>query len=134
MSKTMVFFLVSCGVVSAAATAADIKTPIMFDTPEADASWRPCRSFRPTIPGTRTSPTGRCTRTRRTSSPRSAPTSRCATTPTWASSSCRRTRSGWTVKIVGYPDESDKGPYPVPDNMPIEGWPVDFQRDPQHKT
>ena len=27
------------------------------------------------------------------------------------------------VKIVGYPDESDKGPYPVPDNVPIEGWP-----------
>ena len=25
-----------------------------------------------------------------------AATSRCATTPTWASSSCRRTRSGWT--------------------------------------
>jgi len=23
------------------------------------------------------------------------------------------------------PDESDKGPYPVPDNAPIEGWPLD---------
>lgn len=33
------------------------------------------------------------------------------------------------VKIVSYPGESDKGPYPVPDNMPIEGWPVGFQRD-----
>jgi len=28
------------------------------------------------------------------------------------------------VKIVGYPAESDKGPYPVPENVPIEGWPV----------
>jgi hypothetical protein len=28
------------------------------------------------------------------------------------------------VKITGYPDESDRGPFPVPDNMPIEGWPV----------
>jgi hypothetical protein len=27
------------------------------------------------------------------------------------------------VKIVGYPGESDKGPYPVPDITPIEGWP-----------
>ena len=27
------------------------------------------------------------------------------------------------VKIVGYPGESDKGPYPVPANTPIEGWP-----------
>jgi hypothetical protein len=29
------------------------------------------------------------------------------------------------VKIVGYPDESDPGPYPVPDNAPIENWPLD---------
>src|SRR5262249_17307507 len=27
------------------------------------------------------------------------------------------------VKLTGYPDESDKGPYPVPDNAPIENWP-----------
>lgn len=32
------------------------------------------------------------------------------------------------VRIVGYPGESDKGPYPVPDNAPIEGWPVQYQR------
>jgi hypothetical protein len=32
------------------------------------------------------------------------------------------------VKLVGYPDESDKGPYPVPDNTPIEGWPANYQR------
>jgi hypothetical protein len=31
------------------------------------------------------------------------------------------------VQIVGYPDESDKGPFPVPDNLPVEGWPVEFQ-------
>ena len=28
------------------------------------------------------------------------------------------------VRIKDYPDESDKGPYPVPDCMPIEGWPI----------
>ena len=27
-------------------------------------------------------------------------------------------------------DESDPGPYPVPDNMPIEGWPAAYRRDP----
>lgn len=27
------------------------------------------------------------------------------------------------VKLVGYAGESDKGPFPVPDNLPIEGWP-----------
>lgn len=33
------------------------------------------------------------------------------------------------VKIVEYPDESDKGPYPVPDNLPLEGWPAYYSRD-----
>lgn len=33
------------------------------------------------------------------------------------------------VKIVGYPGESDKGPFPVPDNTPIEGWPANYLRD-----
>jgi hypothetical protein len=32
------------------------------------------------------------------------------------------------VKIVEYPGESDPGPYPVPDNIPIEGWPVHYDR------
>jgi hypothetical protein len=38
------------------------------------------------------------------------------------------------VKIVGYPDESDKGPYPVPDNIPIEGWPSHYKRSAQKKS
>src|SRR5262249_20753724 len=29
------------------------------------------------------------------------------------------------VKMTEYSDESDKGPFPVPDNAPIEGWPVE---------
>lgn len=33
------------------------------------------------------------------------------------------------VKLVEYPDESDKGPFPVPDNVPIEGWPANYARD-----
>jgi hypothetical protein len=37
------------------------------------------------------------------------------------------------VKIVSYPDESDKGPYPVPANVPIEGWPANYQRTPKLK-
>jgi hypothetical protein len=32
-----------------------------------------------------------------------------------------------TVKIVGDAKLFDKGPFPVPDNMPIEGWPVAYQ-------
>jgi hypothetical protein len=34
------------------------------------------------------------------------------------------------VKLDAYAEESDKGPYPVPDNAVIEGWPANFQRDP----
>jgi hypothetical protein len=29
------------------------------------------------------------------------------------------------VKITKYPGEADKGPYPVPNNAPIEGWPIE---------
>lgn len=28
-----------------------------------------------------------------------------------------------------YKDESDPGPYPIPDNVPIEGWPAYYERD-----
>ncbi|MCI0700931.1 MAG: hypothetical protein L0241_07605 [Planctomycetia bacterium] len=38
------------------------------------------------------------------------------------------------VKLVSYPDESDKGPYPVPDIVPIEGWPAHYKRDPKLKN
>jgi hypothetical protein len=34
------------------------------------------------------------------------------------------------VKIRGNSEESDKGPYPVPDDMPIEGWPAAFRGNP----
>ena len=37
------------------------------------------------------------------------------------------------VKAFEYPDESDKGPFPLPDNVPIEGWPVHYKRDPKLK-
>jgi hypothetical protein len=31
------------------------------------------------------------------------------------------------VRITSYPDESDPGPFPVPDNLPIETWPVLYE-------
>jgi hypothetical protein len=33
------------------------------------------------------------------------------------------------VKLVGYPGESDPGPYPVPDSAPIENWPLAVNED-----
>lgn len=35
------------------------------------------------------------------------------------------------VRLTEYPDESDPGPFPVPDQMPIEGWPASYQADPK---
>jgi hypothetical protein len=34
-----------------------------------------------------------------------------------------------SVEIVEYPDESDPGPFPIPDNIPIEGRPASYQRN-----
>jgi hypothetical protein len=34
-----------------------------------------------------------------------------------------------TVKLLVYPDESDPGPFPVPDNAPIENWPLAVNED-----
>ena len=31
------------------------------------------------------------------------------------------------VKLVGYPGESDKGPFPFADSIPIEGWPAHYK-------
>src|ERR1043166_2458454 len=33
------------------------------------------------------------------------------------------------VKITHYASESDIGPFPVPDNMPIEGWPTYYKHE-----
>jgi hypothetical protein len=33
------------------------------------------------------------------------------------------------LKITDYPGESDPGPYPLPDNLPIEGWPANYRRN-----
>jgi len=33
------------------------------------------------------------------------------------------------VKLIDYPAESDPGPYPVPDNAPIENWPLTRNED-----
>ena len=38
------------------------------------------------------------------------------------------------VKLVSYPKESDKGPYPLPDTVPIEGWPANYSRNAKLKS
>ena len=38
------------------------------------------------------------------------------------------------VKVLAYPDESDKGPCPIPDNAPVEDWPLDKRTLEQAQT
>src|SRR5438445_10588467 len=38
------------------------------------------------------------------------------------------------VKIKSYPDESDKGPFPIPDNAPIEDWPLNKRKLEEHQA
>lgn len=38
------------------------------------------------------------------------------------------------LKVIAYPNESDKGPYPIPQNLPIEGWPAGYKRNPKTKN
>ncbi len=38
------------------------------------------------------------------------------------------------LNVVDHPDESDKGPFPIPANIPIEGWPGWFKRDDKLKN
>jgi hypothetical protein len=33
------------------------------------------------------------------------------------------------VRLTAYSEESDPGPYPIPDDLPIEGWPAAWRRD-----
>jgi hypothetical protein len=37
------------------------------------------------------------------------------------------------AKLSVYPDESDKGPYPIPDALTVEGWPAAYKRSPALK-
>jgi hypothetical protein len=37
------------------------------------------------------------------------------------------------LKLTTYSDESDKGPFPIPDIAPIEGWPANYERSEKHK-
>ena len=109
-----------------------IDKPILFDTPEADAILSALEVFPPDNPWNLVVEDWpvhpELEEHHRLAS---APTSRSATTPTWASSSCRPTRRRSTSSSSAIPDESDKGPFPVPDNMPIEGWPVELSRNPK---
>ena len=83
-----------------------------FNTPEADAIVSAMQVFPADNPWNADVSNWPVHPNSKPSSPPSARTSRSATTPTWASSSSPRPEEV-DVKLVRYPDESDKGPYPA---------------------
>lgn len=112
----------------------EITRPVMFDTPEADRIIEALQIFPPDNPWNEDI-------SRRPVHPNSKN----------IIASCNAERWVWfnldmgyiivppshkrvDVKITAYPGESDKGPFPIPDNAPIEGWPIhggsleDYQR------
>ncbi|MCY3020481.1 MAG: hypothetical protein NTW87_15785 [Planctomycetota bacterium] len=101
-----------------------IAQPVLFDTPEADAILAAMQVFPP-------------------SNPWNEDISKHAVHPNSATiiaSIGAGRRIGWNsdmgfvlvppnqpkvgVKLTTYSGESDKGPYPMPDNAPVEGWPM----------
>ena len=101
------------------------------------AGWEPrvvrrspdARCSRPTTRGTLRSTGRRCTRAATRSSPRSSPTVATSSTPTSArtrttaspTSSCRATEPRLPITYDAYGDESDPGPFPIPQDAPVEG-------------
>ncbi len=102
-----------------------LKAPVMFNTPEADrvlaalqvfppdSPWNEDISKRPLLPNSK---------------------EMIATVGTDRKLACNLDMAFILVpanqkrveaKVLLYPQESDKGPYPIPDNAPIECWPLD---------
>ena len=104
-----------------------IDKPILFDTPEADAICPPWKCSRRTIRGTWSSRTGRCIPTRRTSSTSIGADKQFRYNPDMGFVLVPPDQKKIDVKLGAAAAESDKGPYPVPDNTPIEGYPVNYK-------
>ena len=103
--------------------------PVPLARPKPTRSSRRWRFFPRTMPSIRSSKPGRRIRIRSALWPLLGAINRSATTETWALCSYPPDQPRVPVNIVEYPGESDPGPFPVPDNIPIEGWPVSYDRE-----
>ena len=103
--------------------------PVLFDTPEADASSPRCRSSRPTTPGTRTSRAARAPGLGARSSRPSARTKPLGFNLDMNFVIVPPDQPRVPVRITQYPDEVGSGAVPIPDNAPIENWPLARNED-----
>ena len=103
---------------------APIEKPVLFNTPEADRILSEMQVFPPDNPWNWDISRYPVARNSKAMIETIGPEGRLAYNPDMCFIIVGPTQKKVPVQITGYPDESDKGPYPVPDNTPTEGWPV----------
>jgi hypothetical protein len=117
--------------------AASLTKPVMFDTPEADAILSQLQVFPPDNPWNQVVTNWPLHPNSKNMIASVGAAKPLRYNPDMAFVLVPPNQPKLPVKITAYPDESDPGPFPVPDNLPIEGWPVccagqklaDVQRD-----
>ena len=111
-----------------------IDKPVMFDTPEADAICSALEVFPPNNPWNLVVADWPIHPNSKNIIASIGPGKPLRYNPDMAFVLVPSNQKQVDVKLVSYPDESDKGPFPVPDNIPIEGWPVNYLRSEKNKT
>lgn len=111
-----------------------IEQPVMFDTPEADAICSALEVFPPNNPWNLVVENWPLHPNSKNMIASIGPGKPLRYNPDMAFILIPPNQKKVDVKNVAYPDESDKGPFPVPDNVPIEGWPANYQRSDKNKN
>jgi len=111
-----------------------IEQPVMFDTPEADAICSALEVFPPNNPWNLVVENWPLHPNSKNMIASIGPGKPLRYNPDMAFILVPPNQKKVDVKNVAYPDESDKGPFPVPDNIPNEGWPANYQRSDKKVT
>jgi hypothetical protein len=131
--QILVFLLTGATVSAASAKMPAITKPVMFNTPEADAILGALEVFPPDNPWNQVVSNWPLHPNSRNIVASIGLTKPLRYNPDMSFVLVPPDQTRVDVKITEYPDESDKGPYPLPDNLPIEGWPAFYRRDPKLK-
>jgi hypothetical protein len=105
----------------------EVKEPVMFNTPEADKILAALQVFPPDNPWNQDISTLPVLKNSKEMIATIGPDKKLAYNLDMCFVLVPPDQKRVEAKILSYPAESDKGPYPIPDNAPIEGWPLDGQ-------
>jgi hypothetical protein len=108
-----------------------ITKPVMFNTPEADTILEALEVFPPDNPWNQVVSSWPVHPNSKNIIASIGPTKPLRYNPDMAFVLVPPDQKRVDVKITDNPGESDPGPYPVPDNVPIEGWPAYYRREPK---